>query len=85
MTQTRAMTILLNIKSFHAMEINNYMYNHDMKKQPPRKPSSMIFLILGITFLAIGLSTDNAVFTWIAIAFVVISLVAGGRWLQPRK
>jgi hypothetical protein len=60
------------------------MYNHDMKKQP-RKRSSMIFLILGMVFLTIGLATDQTAFTWIAIAFVLISLVTGGKWLRPRK
>ena len=61
------------------------MYNDNMKKQQPRKRSSIIFLILGMAFLAIGLATDQTAFTWIAIAFIVISLVAGGRWLRPRK
>jgi len=61
------------------------MYNHNMTKQPQRKRSSTIFLILGMAFLAIGLATDQTVFTWIAIAFIVISLAAGGRWLRPRK
>jgi hypothetical protein len=56
-----------------------------MNKQTTRKRSSMIFLILGMIFLAIGLATDQTIFTWIAIAFVVISLVTGGRWLRPRK
>ncbi|MDQ2691855.1 MAG: hypothetical protein M3Y68_07485 [Chloroflexota bacterium] len=56
-----------------------------MRKQHPRKPASMIFLILGMAFLAIGLSTDQTAFTWIAVAFVVISLVSGGRWLRRRK
>ena len=44
-----------------------------------------VFLILGIAFFAIGLSTDNKTFSWIAIAFFVISLVAGGTWIRPRK
>jgi len=61
------------------------MYNHPMAKQTRRKRSSMIFLILGIAFLTIGLATDQTAFTWIAIAFVLISLVAGGKWLRPRK
>jgi len=43
------------------------------------------FLIIGMAFFAIGLSTDNTVFTWIAIAFIVISLVLGGRWMRPRR
>lgn len=61
------------------------MYNHPMKKQQPRKRSSMIFLILGMVFLAVGLATDQTAFTWISIAFIVISLAAGGRWLRPRR
>ncbi|HMB21962.1 MAG TPA: hypothetical protein VKP08_03975 [Anaerolineales bacterium] len=56
-----------------------------MKKQSSRKRYSMIFLILGMAFLAIGLATDQKTFTWIAIAFVLISLVSGGKWLRPRK
>jgi len=61
------------------------MYNRNMTKQQPRKRSSMIFLILGLAFLAIGLATDQTAFTWIAIAFVLISLLTGGRWLRRRK
>lgn len=61
------------------------MYNHNMTKQSSANRSSMIFLILGIAFLAIGLASDQTPFTWIAIAFILISLVAGGRWLRPRK
>jgi len=53
-------------------------------KQNKRKASS-IFLILGIAFFAVGLSTDNTAFTWVAIAFIIISLVLGGRWMRPRK
>jgi hypothetical protein len=45
----------------------------------------MIFLILGMAFLTIGLATDQTAFTWTAIAFVVLSLAAGGRWLRRRK
>ena len=52
--------------------------------QNKRKVSGA-FLILGMAFFAIGLATDNTAFTWAAIAFIVISLAAGGRWLRPRK
>jgi len=45
----------------------------------------MAFLILGMTFLTIGISADNKMFSFAAIAFVIISLVTGGRWLRPRK
>jgi uncharacterized MAPEG superfamily protein len=53
-------------------------------KQNKRKTSGA-FLILGMVFFAIGLTTDNTIFTWAAIAFIIISLVFGGRWLRPRK
>jgi membrane protein implicated in regulation of membrane protease activity len=56
-----------------------------MTKQKRRGPSSTIFLILGLAFLAIGIATDQTAFSWIAIAFVVISLISGGKWLRPRK
>jgi hypothetical protein len=45
----------------------------------------MVFLILGMAFLAIGLGTDNTAFSVAAIAFVVLSLVLGGRWMRPRN
>jgi hypothetical protein len=61
------------------------MYNHRMTKQQPRKRSSTVFLILGLAFLTIGLATDQTAFTWIAIAFVLVSLIMGGKWLRPRK
>jgi hypothetical protein len=67
------------------MSSKKFMYNHNMTKGQPRKRSSMVFLILGMSFLAIGVATDQTAFTWIAIAFILISLVAGGRWLRPRK
>ncbi len=53
-------------------------------KQNKRKTSGA-FLILGIAFFVIGLSTDNTAFTWIALAFIVLSLILGGRWLRPRN
>jgi membrane protein implicated in regulation of membrane protease activity len=61
------------------------MYNHNMKKQQPqRKRVSMVFLVLGMAFLAIGLATDQTTFTWLAIVCIVLSLIRGGRWLRPR-
>ena len=50
-----------------------------------KRRASGVFLILGMAFLAIGLSIDNTAFSWLAIAFVVISLVLGGRWMRPRR
>ena len=53
--------------------------------QPDRRKASRVFLILGIAFLTIGLATDNTVFSWVSIAFIVISLILGGRWMRPKK
>lgn len=49
-----------------------------------RKRSSTIFLVLGLAFLTVGLATDQTVFSWISIAFIMISLVMGGKWLRKR-
>ncbi len=46
---------------------------------------STVFLILGMAFLATGISTDNTTFSYIAIVFVLISLITGGRWMRPRR
>jgi hypothetical protein len=61
------------------------MYNQSMRNQQSRRRASAIFLVLGMAFLTIGLATDQTAFTWLAVAFVVISLVAGGRWLRRKK
>jgi hypothetical protein len=55
-----------------------------MTKQQPRKRTSMVLLILGLVFLTIGLATDQAAFTWVSIAFVLISLITGGKWLRKK-
>ena len=50
-----------------------------------RRKTSSAFLILGMAFLVIGLATDNTSFTWVAIVFILLSLVLGGRWLRSRR
>ncbi|MBI2333519.1 MAG: hypothetical protein HYU84_15420 [Chloroflexi bacterium] len=49
-----------------------------------RKVSGYL-LIFGMVALVIGIVTDNTIFSWVAVAFVLLSLVLGGRWLRPRK
>jgi cell division protein FtsW (lipid II flippase) len=61
------------------------MYNEEMTKQKSSRGLSTIFLVLGIVFLTIGIATDQTAFTWVAITFVLISLVSGGRWRKWRK
>ncbi len=53
--------------------------------KPNKRKASGAFLILGMVFFVIGLSTDNTAFTWVAIALIVISLILGGRWMRPRR
>jgi hypothetical protein len=55
-----------------------------MTKQQARKRASMVFLILGMLFLTVGLATDQTAFTWVSIAFVLISLITGGKWLRKK-
>lgn len=40
---------------------------------------ALILLILGMIALAIGISTDNNIYTYAAIALVLISMVLGRR------
>jgi putative exporter of polyketide antibiotics len=55
-----------------------------MTNQNKRKLSGA-FLLLGMALLVIGMATDNTIFSWAAIVFVLISLFLGGRWMRPRK
>jgi hypothetical protein len=50
-----------------------------------KRRASGAFLILGMAFLVIGIAADNTAFSWAAIAFVLISLVLGGKWLRRRR
>jgi len=50
-----------------------------------KRKVSGYFLLLGMIFLVIGIATDKTFFSMLAIAFVLISLILGGRWLRPRK
>jgi len=52
---------------------------------PLARRASPVFLILGMAFLAAGLAADNITFTWISLAFLALSLVAGGRWLRKKR
>ena len=46
---------------------------------------STVSLILGFVFFALGWTTDNTTFSSVAVAFLVISLLLGGRWMRPRR
>jgi len=53
--------------------------------KPNRQQTSRVFLVLGIIFLVLGISTDYTTFSWVSVAFIIISLVVGGRWLRQRR
>jgi hypothetical protein len=38
-----------------------------------------------MAFLAIAFATDQTLFSWIAVALIVISLLTGGRWMRRRR
>ena len=54
-------------------------------KAPLTRRSSPVFLTLSLAFLATGLATDNTAFTWISIAFLVLSLAMNGRWIRTKR
>lgn len=49
-----------------------------------RKRISPIFMILGLVFFIIGWATKQDAFTYAAIAFLVISLFAGGKLFRRK-
>jgi hypothetical protein len=52
---------------------------------PRKRRPSIVFMTLGMAFLAMGITTDNTVFSYAAIAFVLIAIVLRTRWFRPRK
>ncbi|MEP7134818.1 MAG: hypothetical protein ABI904_07775 [Chloroflexota bacterium] len=50
-----------------------------------KRKISGAFLLLGMTFLVIGIATNKTIFSMAAIACVLVSLVLGGRWMRPRR
>jgi len=45
-----------------------------------KRKTSGALLFLGMVFLIIAITTDNAIFSWAAAALVFIFLISGGRW-----
>jgi hypothetical membrane protein len=46
---------------------------------------SPILLLIGILLLAVGMYTDNTSYSWASAILILLSLLAGGRWLRPRR
>ena len=56
-----------------------------MTMKQNRRRAAGFLLILGMAFLTIGIATDNTAFTWIAIVFVLMSLLANSKWFRLGK
>jgi hypothetical protein len=56
-----------------------------MTEQKPSRPYPSVFLIIGISFIAIGISGGNDTFLWIGIAFMVIAMVLNLRRIRTKK
>ncbi|GAB4543168.1 MAG: hypothetical protein Fur002_14710 [Anaerolineales bacterium] len=50
-----------------------------------KRKASGAFLLVGMVFLVIGLATDNKIFSWAALALLLLFLLSGGRWLRRRR
>jgi membrane protein implicated in regulation of membrane protease activity len=56
------------------------------EQKPPRtRPIPPIFLILGISFVALGMSGGNDTFLWAGIAFLVIAIGTNIRQIRNKK
>jgi len=56
------------------------------EQKPPRvRPFPSVFLILGISFIAVGISGGNDTFLWLGIAFLVIAIGTNIRQIRKKK
>jgi hypothetical protein len=55
------------------------------QKPPGRRPLPSAFLIIGISFVAIGISGGNDAFLYIGIVFLVIAMAMGFRRIRSKK
>jgi|JFJP01.1.fsa_nt_gi hypothetical protein len=62
---------------FQSVNYGGYIMKIDRRKL------SGYLLILGMVFLSIGITTKNTAFSWAAVACLMISLVMGGKWINP--
>lgn len=67
------------------MTFFNSVYNSGMKKVKPFRRSASIFILLGLAFLILGISTDQEAFSWIAIGLILAFLITNARGLRLRR
>ncbi|MBT3320823.1 MAG: hypothetical protein HN392_00905 [Anaerolineae bacterium] len=54
-------------------------------KNKKTEPDYRAFFILGITWLPLGIATDNSAFTSLGIVFLVLGLVNRDKWKEQVK
>ena len=50
-----------------------------------REPNYRAFFVMGITWLPIGIATDNYAFSFMGLAFLIIGLANRDKWKDEKK
>jgi uncharacterized membrane protein len=53
--------------------------------EQPAEPDYRVFFILGITWLPLGISTDNFAFLVMGIVFMIIGIANKDKWPEEKK
>lgn len=56
-----------------------------LKKDKEYKPDYRVFFILGITWLPLGIATDNTAFLGLGAVFMVLGLANRDKWKEQQK
>ncbi len=56
-----------------------------LKKDKTYKPDYRVFFILGVTWLPLGIATDNTAFLGLGAVFMVLGLANRDKWKEQEK
>ncbi len=56
-----------------------------LKSKEPHKPNYRLFFIVGLTWITLGIATDNNTFLIIGIVFTIIGIVNKRKWKDEPK
>lgn len=56
-----------------------------LRKEMEQKPDYRVFFILGVTWLPLGIATDNTAFLALGAVFMVIGLANRDKWKEQPK
>ena len=56
-----------------------------IKKKENRKPNYKAFFIIGITWIPIGIATQNYVFTFVGLVFIILGITKKKEWKNQPK